>query len=98
MATYLVLGNFTEQGLHKVKDTVKRTEAYGAMAKKCGCTIKDTYWLLGQYDMVALVEAPDDAAITALQLSAGSPGNFRAHTSRAFSANEIEPILKKMVS
>ena len=31
MATYLVLGNFTEQGLHKVKDTVKRTEAYAAM-------------------------------------------------------------------
>jgi uncharacterized protein with GYD domain len=98
VATYLVLGNFTEQGLHKVKDTVKRTKAYQAMAKKCGCTVKDTYWLLGQYDMIALVEAPNDAAITALQLSAGSLGNFRAQTHRAFSAKEIESILSKMVS
>jgi uncharacterized protein with GYD domain len=98
MATYLVLGNFTEQGLHKVKDTIKRTEAYGAMAKKCGCSVKDSYWLLGQYDMVALVDAPDDAAITALQLSAGSLGNFRAQTHRAFTAKEIKPILSKMVS
>jgi len=98
MATYLVIGNFTEQGLSKVKDTVKRTDAYRAMAKKCGATVKDTYWLLGQYDMLAIVEAPDDAAITALQLSAGALGNFRAQTLRAFTPGEIEPILSKMVS
>ncbi len=98
MAIYLVLGNFTEQGLHNVKDTVKRTEAYAAMAKKCGCSVKDSYWLLGQYDMVALVNAPNDAAITSLQLSAGSLGNFRAQTHRAFTAKDIKPILSKMVS
>jgi len=98
MPTYLVLGNFTEQGLHKVKDTIKRTEAYAAMAKKCGCTVKESYWLLGQYDMLALVDAPNDAAITSLQLSAGSLGNFRAQTHRAFSASEIEPILQKMAT
>jgi uncharacterized protein with GYD domain len=98
MATYLVLGNFTDQGIRNVKDTVKRTEAYRAMAKKCGATVKESYWLLGHYDMMALVEAPDDAAVTALELSAGSLGNFRAQTSRAFTASEIEPILQKMAT
>jgi uncharacterized protein with GYD domain len=98
MATYLVLGNFTDQGIRNVKDTVKRTEAYRATAKKLGITVKDTYWLLGQYDMLAIVDAPDEAAVTALGLSAGALGNFRAQTIRAFSPSEIEPILHKMVT
>jgi uncharacterized protein with GYD domain len=98
MPTYLVLGNFTDDGLRNVKDTVKRTDAYGAMAKKCGVTVKETFWLMGQYDMMALIEAPDDATVTSLQLSAGSLGKFRAHTTRAFTTSEIESILQKMAN
>jgi uncharacterized protein with GYD domain len=98
MATYLALVNFTEQGIRNVKDTVKRTEAYRAMAKKCGCTVKDSYWLMGQYDMAAVVEAPNDETMTALQLSAASLGNVHGQTLRAFSASEIEPILQKMAT
>jgi uncharacterized protein with GYD domain len=98
MPIYVVIGNFTDQGIRNVKETAKRTEGYRAMAKKCGVTVKDSYWLLGQYDMLAIVEAPDDAAITALELSAGSLGNFRGQTMRAFTAGEIEPILQKMAT
>ncbi len=96
MATFLVLGNYTDQGIRNVKDTVKRTEAYGASAKKLGATVKETYWLLGQYDMLAIVEAPDEATMTALSLSAASLGFFRGQTIRAFSKNDIGPILQKM--
>jgi uncharacterized protein with GYD domain len=98
MATYLVLANFTDQGIHNVKDTAKRTEAYRAMAKKCGCTVKDSYWLMGQYDMAAIVEAPNDETMAALQYSAASLGNVRGQTLRAFTASEIEPILQKMAT
>jgi len=98
MSTYLVLVNFTEQGIRNVKDTVKRTEAYRAMAKKCGCTVKDSYWLMGQYDMAAIVEAPNDETMTSLALSAASLGNVQGQTLRAFTADEIGPILNKMVS
>ena len=54
------------------------------MAKKCGVTVKDMYWTLGAYDVVAICEAPDDEAATALSLSVCSRGNIRSQTLRAF--------------
>ena len=52
MALFIVLANFTEQGIRNVKDSPKRAEAFRDMAKKCGVTVKDMYWTLGQYDIV----------------------------------------------
>ena len=97
MATYIILGNFTDQGIRHVKDTTKRAESLKEMAKKTGTTIKELYWLLGQYDVMAIVDAPDEASITALGLSMGALGNVRTQTLRAFTAAEIGPILKKAV-
>ncbi len=96
MATYLVLGNFTDQGIRAVKDTTKRAEALRAMGKKVGVTVKDIYWLLGQYDVLTVVDAPDEASMTAFGLSAGTLGNVRTQTLRAFSAEEMGKILGKM--
>jgi uncharacterized protein with GYD domain len=97
MATYIVLGNFTEQGIRNVKDTTKRADALKEMAKKAGATVKELYWTLGQYDVVAIFDAPDEASITALGLSIGVAGNVRTQTLRAFTAAEIAPILRKTV-
>jgi uncharacterized protein with GYD domain len=72
-----LLANFTEQGIRKIKDSPKRADAFKNMAKKCGATVKDVFWTLGEYDIVAVVEAPDDVSITALGLSTGALGNVR---------------------
>jgi len=96
MPTYILLGHYTEQGIQKVKDTVNRVDAVRALAKKVGATIKEAYWTLGQYDVVTIVEAPDEAAVTALGLSIGALGNVRTQTLRAFTAGEIGPILTKV--
>jgi uncharacterized protein with GYD domain len=96
MATYIVLLNFTDQGVRNVKDTTKRAEAFSEMAKKLGVAVKDVYWTLGQYDAVASLEAPDTATITALSLSLGALGNVRTQTLPAFSAEELGGILGKM--
>jgi uncharacterized protein with GYD domain len=96
MATYLVLGHFTDQGVRNVKDTTKRAEAIREVARKCGVTIKEVYWTLGQYDVVTIVEAPDEASVTAFGLSAGALGNVRTQTLRAFSAEEMARILSRM--
>jgi len=96
MATYIVLGNFTDQGIRNVKETAKRAEAFKALAKKAGVTVKDIYWTLGRYDLVTILEAADDELITALGLSVGSLGNIRTQTLRAFSAEEMGGILAKM--
>jgi uncharacterized protein with GYD domain len=97
MATYIVLGNFTEQGIKNVMDTPKRADAVKAAAKKMGVTMKDIHWTLGAYDLVAVFEAEDDEAMTALGLSIGKLGNVRTQTLRAFSAGEMKGILGKVV-
>jgi uncharacterized protein with GYD domain len=96
MPTYIVLGTFTDQGVRNVKDTTKRAEAVRQAARKLGVTVKDVYWTLGQYDVAAIVDAPDEASVTALGLSIGASGNARTQTLRAFSAEEIGQILNRV--
>jgi uncharacterized protein with GYD domain len=96
MATYIVLGNYTDQGIRNIKDAPKRTEAVKEMAKKTGVTLKETFWTLGTYDFVSLIEAPNDETIIAFGMSVGALGNVRTQTLRAFSATEMAGILGKV--
>jgi len=96
MPNYIVLGTFTDQGIRNIKDSPKRTEAVNAMAKKASASLKETYWTLGQYDFVAIFEAPDDVSMTALGLSVGKLGNARTQTLRAFPSAEFKNILGKV--
>ncbi len=93
MATFIMLGSFTDQGIRSVKDTTKRVETVRATAKKLGITVKEVYWTLGQYDTALIAEAPDDAAMTAFGLAVGAHGNVRTQTLRAFSADEMGRIV-----
>ena len=97
MTTYVLLANFTDQGIRNIKDTIGRAEAFEAMAKKSGVTLKVLCWTMGRYDVVAVFEAADDEAAAALSISASSLGNTRCETLRAFSFEEMRRILGKMV-
>jgi uncharacterized protein with GYD domain len=96
MPTYILLGNFTDQGIRNVKDTTKRAEAVRALAKKAKVTVKDMFWTMGRYDVVAILDAPDEATVATLGLSIGAAGNVRMQTLRAFTEAEIGPILGKV--
>jgi uncharacterized protein with GYD domain len=96
MATYILLVNFTEQGVRNAQDSPKRADAFKDMAKKCGAKVRDLYWTLGQYDAVTIIEAPDDMTATALALSLGKLGNVRTQTLPAFSAADMQTIIGKM--
>jgi uncharacterized protein with GYD domain len=96
MATYIILANFTDQGIRNVKDTVKRSEAFKEMAGKKDVSVKDLFWTLGAYDVVAIVDAPNDEAITSIGLTLGMQGNVRTQTLRAYNASEIGKILGKV--
>ena len=97
MPTYITLMNFTHQGITNIKETTKRADAHKILAKKFGCTVREIFWTQGQYDVVTIVDAPDDASATALAMSAGKLGNVRTQTLRAFTAAELAPILDKVV-
>lgn len=96
MATYIMLANFTDQGIRNVKDSVKRAEAFKELAIASGVTVKDLYWTLGQYDIVAIADAPDEMTVTALGLALGKSGNVRTQTLRAFTASDMTAILSKV--
>jgi uncharacterized protein with GYD domain len=96
MASYILLASYTEQGIKGIKDTVKRTGAVKDMAKKAGVDMKESYWTLGQFDVVALFEAPDDATMTAFALSVAKLGNVKTQTLRAFSGKEMSDILSQL--
>ena len=77
MVTYVVLTKFTDQGIRNAKDSPKRAEAFKQMAEAFGATVKELFWTQGQYDIVTVVEAPDEISATALNLSISALGNVR---------------------
>ncbi len=96
MPTYVTLYTFTEQGLRTIKDTVKRAKTAKKAAADLGINLKEIVWTQGQYDLVAISEAPDEAAATAFLLNLLKAGNLRAQTLRAFTAAEMEKIVEKV--
>ena len=96
MAQYVLLTNWTEQGVRAAKDTVKRVAAAKQAWEKFAVRIKEFYWTLGNHDCVVICEAPNDEAITAACIQLGTVGNARTQTLRAFNEGEMEQILKKV--
>jgi uncharacterized protein with GYD domain len=95
MATFISLLRFTEQGIRNVKDSPARYEAFRGMAEKVGVTVKDIYYTVGHYDIVAVMEGSDEAVTTAL-LQVCSLGNVRTETLRGFSLDDMKKIVGTM--
>jgi uncharacterized protein with GYD domain len=96
MARYISLLQFTDQGIRSVKDTIKRATAATAEAEKMGAKVTDAFWTMGAYDVVLLLDAPDDETVSAYFLKLGSLGNVKSHTMRAFRREEMDGILAKI--
>ena len=98
MATFISLVNLTQQGIRDFKDSPDRAAKFKAMAEKVGVTIKEVYWTMGAYDVVLILEAPDDEAVVAATLGLGSLGNVRTQTLRGFNSSEMKEIISKIPS
>ena len=93
MAKYILLVNWTEQGVKSVKDSPKRLDAARKLAETAGAKMGDFYMTMGGYDMVAHVDAPDDATLAKFVLHLAGGGNVRTQTLKAFSEDEYRKIL-----
>jgi uncharacterized protein with GYD domain len=96
MATYIMLGRFTDQGVRNAKETLKRAEAAREIARKLGATVKQQFWTLGKYDIALTLDAPDEATATAFSLGVAALGNIHTHTLRAFESDEMGKILGRI--
>lgn len=93
MAKYVLLGNWTDQGVRNVKDTVKRSRAAREAFAAMGVNAREWFFTLGPYDVVLTVEAPDDETLTRACLSLAMQGNLRTITLRGFGEKEMESIV-----
>lgn len=94
MPTYLMLFNWTEQGVRAAKDTTKRADKFRKQAEKFGVKVRETLWTMGPYDAFGLVDAPDDATASRLAIWMGEQGNVRTLTLRCYTAAEMEKVLQ----
>lgn len=96
MATYVSLVNWTDQGVRNAKDTVQRAAAFRGDLERRGATLVGLYWTQGRYDIVTIVEAPDDQTVMAALLAIAGLGNVRTETLRAYNETEMASILQKV--
>ena len=96
MSAYMLLCNFTGQGVRTIKDAAKRRGAAREMAKKLGIEIKTAYLAIGPYDLVIQVEAPNDETLATYLLSLASKGNVRTTTLKVFPEAEFDKIIAKV--
>ena len=93
MPTYISLLRFTQKGAESLKDAPRRLDAAKEMFRKAGAEMKQYYLVNGQYDAVAIAEAPDDATFARLTLAIASMGYVRTETLRAFTESEYRGII-----
>ena len=96
MAKYVVLVNWTEQGIRDVKATTQRAEQVRQVIEQMGGRLVSLLWTQGRYDLVGVIEAPDDETVAAIGLRVGMTGATRTETLRAFDAEEMGRILQKL--
>ena len=94
MSTYIWLVNWTDQGIRNVKETTKRAKSFQENAEKIGVNVKEILWTLVRYDLVLVIDAPNDETISRLALGVGMGGNAKTETLKAFSAQAMDQILK----
>jgi uncharacterized protein with GYD domain len=96
MARYVLLLNWTDQGIRNAEKTVDRAGAARQAFEKLGARMTDLVWCLGPYDLVAMAEAPDDETLTAAAVGLAKLGNVRTLTLRAFNDAEMKKILQRI--
>ncbi|MGI8827855.1 MAG: GYD domain-containing protein [Chloroflexota bacterium] len=96
MATYIVLGKFTDEGAKDIRNIRERAEGNMQRGKQLGLNPKGWYMTMGRYDFVVVLEGPDDETMAAQVLGVGTRGGSRTETLRAFPLDEVETIIQKL--
>jgi len=96
MATYIVLGKFTDEGAKDIRSIRERAEGNMQRGKQLGLNPKGWYMTMGRYDFVVVIEGPDDETMAAQVLGVATRGGSRTETLRAFPLDEVETIIQKL--
>jgi uncharacterized protein with GYD domain len=93
MPTYIIMSKWTTQGIQNLKQSANRLDAARKAYESAGIKLSHFWMVTGQYDMIAILEAPDDVAVAKAILTSASQGSFTTETSRAFTEDEYRKII-----
>jgi len=93
LATFIVLLDYTEQGIRNLKDSPQRADAFNEFAERAGARIVGQYWTIGSHDGVLIIEAASDEIAASVLLHLGASGNVRTTTLRAFDWAEAQELI-----
>ncbi|MBV9268866.1 MAG: GYD domain-containing protein [Acidobacteriaceae bacterium] len=96
MPTYIAMLKWTPQGLQNIKQSPSRLDAARKGFESAGVRMKDFYMVTGKHDMIAVIEAPDDAALARAILTTNAQGSVTSETCRAFTESEYREIVGKL--
>jgi uncharacterized protein with GYD domain len=96
MSLYVILWNYTNEGIKNVKESPKRADAFKSKLENAGGKLIDTYYTFGKYDGVSIVDAPTDETLMSCLLSVESQGKARSVTLKAFSYDEATKIIQNI--
>jgi uncharacterized protein with GYD domain len=95
MTTYVTLINWTDQGIRDFRDTTHRAEEFAKLVEASGGQVRELLWTVGEYDIVSVIDFPDEEAGVAALLQVSAAGNVRTRTMRAFSSGEMSGIIAR---
>ena len=96
MPTYIMLANWTDQGAKNVKESPRRLDAAKKALLEAGGEFKSFFMTMGDFDMVGIYEAPDDAVAARFSLQVGQLGNIRTRTLKAFPESAYREIVASL--
>jgi uncharacterized protein with GYD domain len=89
MPTYIMLTNLTTEGIRTLKNNPARVGEVNKEVEQIGAKVIDQYAVLGPYDFVTILEAPDDRTMAKVSVELGSRGTMTTQTMAAMPAEEL---------
>jgi uncharacterized protein with GYD domain len=96
LSKYIILFRFTQKGIENIKDSPARVEKAKKIFQDMNAKVEEFYALMGRYDTMFIVEAPDDETIVKAAATIGSLGNVQTETLRAFTEEEFRNIIEAL--
>ena len=89
MPTYIMLSTLTSEGVQTVKNNPQRIREVNSEVEQLGAVVKAQWSVLGQYDFISIVEAPDETTMARVSLELGSRGTGRYETLSAIPIDDF---------
>jgi uncharacterized protein with GYD domain len=89
MPSYVMLTNLTAEGIKTLKDNPSRVSEVNKEVEQLGVKVKDQYAVLGQFDFITVVEAPDTETMAKVSVELGSRGTMSSQTLAAIPAEDL---------